>query len=93
MTDTSTKELLRGMARELAEGSIVTKALARYIEQLCVSLHKEVVRPLELENARLRAEVEKLEGMLMLRRNDCRDSAPVPRARRAVPNPKDGAPR
>lgn len=87
MTDNS-KEQLRIMAQELATESIVTKALGRYIEQLVRCLHKDIVRPLEVENARLRAELDKV-----ARQENLRDRRPVPVTRRSVPNAEHRASR
>lgn len=88
MTDNS-KEQLRSMAQELAAESIVTKALGRYIEQLVRCLHKDIIRPIEVENARLRAELERLEKARS-GRNNGGHGIPVPVSRRTVPDTKHG---
>lgn len=45
------------LARELAERSIVTQALTRYIEQILTFVHEEQIQPLLDENERLKKEL------------------------------------
>lgn len=48
---------IKQMAGQLAKNSIVTKALARYIEQVLEAVHEDTIAPLMAENERLRTEV------------------------------------
>lgn len=43
------------LARELANNSIVNKALARYIEQILEAVFEDTIQPLRDENERLRS--------------------------------------
>ena len=43
------------LARELANNSIVNKALARYIEQIIEAVFEDTIQPLRDENERLRS--------------------------------------
>lgn len=52
---------LRQMAAELAEGSIVTQALSRYLYQILEFVVDEYVRPKNAEIARLKARIAELE--------------------------------
>lgn len=45
---------VRKLARELAQGSIVTDALAQFIGQVIEEIHTTKIKPLEAEAARLR---------------------------------------
>lgn len=46
---------VKQMARELANNSIVNKALARYIEQILEAVNEDTIQPLRDEIERLRA--------------------------------------
>lgn len=49
---------VRKLARELAQGSIVTDALAQFIGQVIEEIHTTKIKPLEAEAARLREKVK-----------------------------------
>lgn len=49
----------RQLAREIAEGSIVTMALARLLEQLIAEIHETQVKPLRARIAELEARIAK----------------------------------
>lgn len=48
---------VKQMARELANNSIVNKALARYIEQIIEAVFEDTIKPLRDENERLRSAI------------------------------------
>ena len=50
------------MARQLASNSIVTKALARYIEKVLEAVNEDTIQPLRDENDRLRAALQEVKG-------------------------------
>lgn len=50
------------MARELAEGSFVTKALTRYIRQVLEAVYEDTIAPLIAENEELKRKIAILEG-------------------------------
>jgi len=45
---------LRQLAEQLATGSVVNQALARYLYQILEFVHEEYIAPLQEENTRLR---------------------------------------
>lgn len=51
---------LRELARKVAKESIVTSALARMLEQVLLEVYETKIKPLEVENALLKARLRQL---------------------------------
>jgi hypothetical protein len=48
------------LATDLAKDSIVTRALARWIEQIIEEIHTSHIKPVKAENARLKAALTRI---------------------------------
>lgn len=59
MTAATTNTAFRAMARELAQESIVTKALSRFLEQIFEEVHAAEIAPLQKRIVELEAALAK----------------------------------
>ncbi len=64
MTTASSKADFKALARELAGESIVTKALARFLEQIFEEVHEQEIKPLLQRTNDLVAELRKLQDII-----------------------------
>ncbi|MBB3808803.1 hypothetical protein FHS81_000873 [Pseudochelatococcus contaminans] len=53
---------MRQMSTDLAKGSFVVTALARWQHQIMEFIHEEYIAPLRAENAELRAKIQELQA-------------------------------